>query len=167
MQEESNGRSHFSMAKEAADWILSRKAGLSNCHLALRFAEYVHIFTQAKERISIILFGCEETKNPLDIKGVLLQNEVLSPLSFDHLRFLSHEVNSSAAGVGNAIDALVVATDFLHQQTDGDVAVQSKNILIFTNGIPPFDARKSEVSALVNGINAMEATLVAMYVYFC
>ncbi|CAJ0594317.1 unnamed protein product [Cylicocyclus nassatus] len=145
MQETSDGRSYFSMAKEAADWILSRK-----------------IFTHAREHITIILFGCKETKNPLDMKGVFLQNEVLSPLSFDHLRFLEHEVVSNPKAAGNAVDALIVATDFLHQQTDGDPAVESKNILIFTNGIASLDGRKSEVSALVNGITAMGATLISV-----
>ncbi|KHJ93931.1 Ku70/Ku80 alpha/beta domain protein [Oesophagostomum dentatum] len=150
MQETREGKSHFSLAKEAADWILSRKAsGI--------------IFTKAKDRVSIILFGCEETKNSLDIDGVFLQDEVLSPVGFDQLRFLNHEVNHNLKRVGNAVDALLVATDFLHQQTDGDPAVLSKNILVFTNGLSDADHRKSEVSALVNGINAMEATLVAMY----
>ncbi|ETN85848.1 Ku70/Ku80 alpha/beta domain protein [Necator americanus] len=145
MQEMCDGRSHFSMAKEAADWILSRK-----------------IFTQAKDRCSIILFGCEETKNHLDINGVFQQDEVLSKISFDHLRFLNHEVNYNLKNVGNAVDALVVATDFLHNQTDGDAAVETKSILVFTNGLADCGDRDSEVSAVVNGINALEATLVAV-----
>ncbi|EYB85868.1 hypothetical protein Y032_0289g1504 [Ancylostoma ceylanicum] len=145
MQETSGGRSHFCMAKEAADWILSRK-----------------IFTQAKDRISIILFGCEEARNPLDISGVFLQDEVLSRISFDHLRFLNHEVNINLKSAGNAVDALLVATDFLHQQTDGDAAVESKNILILTNGLTHCANRDSEISAVVNGANAMEANIVAI-----
>ncbi|KAK6057723.1 Ku70/Ku80 beta-barrel domain protein, partial [Cooperia oncophora] len=145
MNEVEDARSHFSMAKEAADWIISRK-----------------IFTQSKDRISIVLFGSEETKNNLDIPHVYVQDEVLSRVSFDHLRFLNREVNNNCKVVGNAVDALVVATDFLHHQTDGDAAVKSKNILLFTNDLAKSTSRKTEVSAVINGINAMEATLVAI-----
>ncbi|XGW21569.1 hypothetical protein V3C99_004488 [Haemonchus contortus] len=145
MNEMEDGRSHFSMAKEAADWILSRK-----------------IFTQSKDKVSIVLFGTEETKNNLDLPNICVQDEVLSRISFDHLRFLNREVSSNSKFVGSAVDALVVAADYLHQQTEGDAAVQSKNILLFTNGLAKCHDDKTKVSALINGLNAMEATLVVI-----
>ncbi|PIO64798.1 Ku70/Ku80 beta-barrel domain protein [Teladorsagia circumcincta] len=84
MNETEDGRSHFSMAKEAADWIISRK-----------------IFTQSKDRISIVSFGTEETKNNLDTPNVYVQDEVLSRVGFDHLRFLNREIDSNSKIVGN------------------------------------------------------------------
>ncbi|WKX89709.1 hypothetical protein Q1695_008949 [Nippostrongylus brasiliensis] len=145
MSETEEGRSHFSMAKEAADWILSRK-----------------IFTLSKDRVNIILFGCEDTKNDNDVSGVYVQDEVLSKINFDHLRFLNRETAVNPNRTGNAIDALVVAADFLYQQTNGDANVLSKNILLFTNGLADCGGRGEEIQAAINGINAMQATLVTI-----
>uniref|UniRef100_A0A1I7XFT2 VWFA domain-containing protein n=1 Tax=Heterorhabditis bacteriophora TaxID=37862 RepID=A0A1I7XFT2_HETBA len=138
----------FKLAKNAVDWIISRK-----------------IFAQAKDRASIILFGCNKTRNSIHIPNVFVYEDLFSQAKFDHLRFLEREVDLCTEHQSNVIDALVVATEFMKEQIHGDPAVEGKSILLFTNGLGVFSEDSQELTNISSTIKAIGINLIVVYVF--
>lgn len=69
------GVSSFECAKEAVDWILTRK-----------------IFTQSRDKVNIVLLGADQTQNDLDTEHIAVKDELLAYVGFEHIRFLQEEV---------------------------------------------------------------------------
>ncbi|KAJ1362921.1 hypothetical protein KIN20_022646 [Parelaphostrongylus tenuis] len=107
------------------------------------------IFSQSKDRVAIVLFGFEKTKNSIGVPAVYLEDDAPLRTSFDHLRFLSHKVKANLKNSGNVVDALYVATNFLEEK-------------ILTNASAECEYSDDDVSDLTRRIIALEANLVVV-----
>lgn len=87
------------------------------------------IFASSKDEIALILFGCNETSNKLDYSNVSVFQPLSSP-GFDVLERLD-EIKSGS-DQGDFMDAVIVALDLLHSETEGKKIACSR-VVLFTD----------------------------------
>ncbi|KAK0066306.1 X-ray repair cross-complementing protein 5 [Biomphalaria pfeifferi] len=98
------------------------------------------IFAESKDEVALILFGTEETENPL-ADGENYSNITLkSPLGipdFNLLQMVQDELQPTETP-GDFVDAIVVAIDHLQQATQGKKGISSRRIILFSDLGSPF-----------------------------
>ena len=107
------------------------------------------LYSESKDVLGLVLFGCQETANPLGYEGVRVVGRGLALADWDTVTFLREQVRGSSspspssfsfssppppqvegsAVQGDWIDALVVSLDFLKGQTEGKKFTALKIVL--------------------------------------
>ena len=93
------------------------------------------MYSESKDMLGLVLFGCRETANPLEYPGVKVVGGGLTLADWDTVAFLKEQVVGSDAQ-GDWLDALVVACDFLKNETDGKKFSALKIVLFSELGCP-------------------------------
>lgn len=92
------------------------------------------IFSESKDEVALVLFGTEETDNPLSGNGeyqnITVKRE-LAPVNWDFMTIFQEEIERSQQS-GDFIDALVVAMDHLRGETGGR-KISGEQIYLFSN----------------------------------
>jgi len=104
------------------------------------------MFSEAKDEVALILFGCADTENPLS-DGDTYQNIVLKrPLGvpdFDLLETVQNDLQPSDSP-GDFLDALVVAMDHLETGLQGKKGFGTRRLILFSDLGGPFADQELE-----------------------
>ena len=104
--------------------------------------------------LGVILFGCRETANPLEYPGVKVVGGGLTLADWDTVAFLRDQVAGSDAK-GDWVDALVVACDFLKNETEGKKYTALKIVLFSELGCPA-DSEDDQVELIIEGMKLLD-----------
>ena len=104
--------------------------------------------------LGVILFGCQETANPLEYPGVKVVGGGLTLADWDTVAFLKEQVAGSDAQ-GDWLDALVVACDFLKNETEGKKFTALKIVLFSELGCPA-DSEDDQVELIIEGMKLLD-----------
>jgi len=112
------------------------------------------LYSESKDVLGLVLFGCEATENPLEYEGVRVVGRGLATADWDTVTFLREQVDGSAAQ-GDWIDALVVALDFLKGQTEGKKFTALK-IVLFSELGGRADNDEDQVELIIQGMKTLD-----------
>uniref|UniRef100_A0A0K2UUL8 Xray repair crosscomplementing protein 5like [Strongylocentrotus purpuratus] n=1 Tax=Lepeophtheirus salmonis TaxID=72036 RepID=A0A0K2UUL8_LEPSM len=99
------------------------------------------MFSEAKDRFALVLFGSQETDNSMDYEGVKVVRDVWGPASFELLRYLELKVGGESEKGSDWLDAIVVGLDYLK-----DKAPQAnKKIVLMSDLATPCNEDQFEV----------------------
>ena len=112
------------------------------------------LYSESKDMLGVILFGCRETANPLEYPGVKVVGGGLTLADWDTVAFLKEQVVGSDAQ-GDWLDALVVACDFLKNETDGKKFSALKIVLFSELGCPA-DSEDDQVELIIEGMKLLD-----------
>ncbi|XP_065070753.1 X-ray repair cross-complementing protein 5-like [Rhopilema esculentum] len=136
-----NDSSSFKRCLDIAMMILKRK-----------------IFSESKDEVAVILFGTDDTKNPLaetlpGYRNITILQELGLP-NFELLRMLNEDVNLGTAS-GDFIDAIVVAMDHLLTKISGRKT--EPRIVLFSNLASAFGT--DQLESVVKSMKGLKVQL--------
>eukprot|EP00096_Caligus_rogercresseyi_P006682 TRINITY_DN2339_c0_g1_i3.p1 TRINITY_DN2339_c0_g1~~TRINITY_DN2339_c0_g1_i3.p1 ORF type:complete len:692 (+),score=194.79 TRINITY_DN2339_c0_g1_i3:80-2155(+) len=99
------------------------------------------MFSEAKDRFVLVLFGSEETDNGLEYPGVKIVKDLWGPASFDLLRYLELKVGGDSTKGSDWLDAIVVGLDFLKDKAPN----ANKKLVLLSDLASPFNEDQFEV----------------------
>ncbi|VDK44984.1 unnamed protein product [Anisakis simplex] len=149
-QDDTDERSDFEKAKEALDWILTRK-----------------IFAKSPDEFTIILFGSDKTRlctncaNEDGTTNIFFCEDEMQTAKMDWLKLIDKELKTSDSVKGDFVSALIVAIDYMRlcmeQAKEGEMT--ARNILLLSNLMGLDDASDSDNAdkeAIINSIRALD-----------
>ena len=145
------------MSYNAASFDIIMSLKIKNTPRALQCASsFVErkLYSESKDMLGVILFGCQETANPLDYPGVKVVGGGLTLADWDTVAFLKEQVAGSDAQ-GDWLDALVVACDFLKNETEGKKFSALKIVLFSELGCPA-DSEDDQVDLIIEGMKLLD-----------
>ncbi|CAB3403440.1 unnamed protein product [Caenorhabditis bovis] len=134
------GKSGIDIAKELADWIISRK-----------------IFSDSTDRIAVVAFGTKLAVNELELDSVQVHDSTLQRANFDQLRFINNELSINHNSAKFAANGLIVALQMLrdHAASEEDL-VDEMSIVVISNdctlGDKDFKTMKATFNELSVGL---------------
>ncbi|CAJ0952709.1 unnamed protein product, partial [Mesorhabditis belari] len=138
---------------QTVEWLLTRKIMRSKSDADRKTAGGMDLF-------GIVVFGCDETDNPLGTEGVLAKEEVLQMATFDQMRFLS-ELSPSQKTYGDYAQGLIVALDWLKRRLEDGGDFDKKNLILFTNALGNRDrpTHRTALEVIASVLAAMDVEL--------
>ncbi|VDN03152.1 unnamed protein product [Thelazia callipaeda] len=167
MNLEQNGISAMQLAKDSVEWIITRKVYLILCYILMQLVELTvtmknlfKIFSESSDQFTLVLFGSEETQNPLTLdQHIFFCEEEMQQAKIDWLRFIDKEIKPSKSVRGNYMAALIVGLEYMRTQLEScpECNIIVRNILLITN-LNGCDENpdKEYIEAAINGIKALE-----------
>ncbi|XP_078490782.1 zinc finger protein ZF(C2H2)-102 [Ciona intestinalis] len=112
------------------------------------------IFSQSKDEVSLVLFGTNETSNPLNQEDEESYQNILIAFSlgcpnFELLHYLSNDLKPGVLET-DFVDALTVSLDHLHKETRYK-KISSSRIVLFTNFCHP--TSDENLDGIIDGFN--------------
>ncbi|CAJ0587011.1 unnamed protein product, partial [Mesorhabditis spiculigera] len=142
----------FQDAIQTVEWLLTRKI--------MRSKDDAEKATSGgQDLFGVIAFGSDETDNHLKTPRVICRQEVLTPASFDQLRFLSEL--SPGKKPGDYSQAMIQSIDWLKQRLDECEEVASTNLILITNALGERDSKthRARLEVIANSLAALNTEL--------
>jgi len=112
------------------------------------------LYSESKDMLGTILFGCQDTSNPLDYPGVKIVGGGLTQADWDTVSFLREQVRGSEVP-GDWVDALVVACDFLKSESERKKFSALKIVLFSELGCAA-DTDSDQIELIIQGMKLLD-----------
>ncbi|KAF1761839.1 hypothetical protein GCK72_010098 [Caenorhabditis remanei] len=140
-----NGKTDFENALSTADWIVSRK-----------------LFSEDPELFSIMSYniGSDYTSESGKIfKGVAVHSEEFAPAKFDHLKFITTELQQNTENTEpNFFQGVLAAVHLLKEHVIENPNPSGITLIVLTNGMNE-NIRQENIDLLVDAITDCQADL--------
>uniref|UniRef100_A0A1I7V4Z2 ATP-dependent DNA helicase II subunit 2 n=1 Tax=Caenorhabditis tropicalis TaxID=1561998 RepID=A0A1I7V4Z2_9PELO len=140
-------KTDFENAINTADWIISRK-----------------LFSEDSELFTIMAYNLDPSQAVTQIKkqkfeGVAVQNEEFTHASFDHLKFITHELHQNTNHTEpQFFKGILAAVAILKEQIDSYPNPSGVTLIVLTNGMNE-NIRQENYDLLVDAISETNADL--------
>ncbi|CAA83623.2 ATP-dependent DNA helicase II subunit 2 [Caenorhabditis elegans] len=141
------GKSAFENAINAADWIVSRK-----------------LFSKDPELFSVMAYNLDPKEYKTEVggqtfNGVQCQNEKFTPASFDHLKFITKELQQNTEMIDpNFFKGVLGAVAVLKDQIESYPNPSGITLIVLTNGLNE-NIRQENFDLLVEAVSESNADL--------
>jgi len=110
------------------------------------------LFGESKDEIGVVLFGAEETNNPLDYDGVTVPERGLAQADWDTVTYIREHVKGTQND-GDWLDAVIVALDFLRTASENKKFSALKIVLFSELGCA---ADTEQIELVIQGMKMLD-----------